>query len=60
LVFFGEVTGNITHVGIALENNKIIHASGMVRVDMINHQGIYNQEIKKYTHQLRVIKRLLP
>lgn len=56
LAFFDNEAGNITHVGILLGNNKIIHASGKVRVDDLDHQGIYNNELKKYTHQLRIIK----
>jgi gamma-D-glutamyl-L-lysine dipeptidyl-peptidase len=35
---------------------RIIHASGKVRIDKLDHQGIYNEEIKKYTHRLRVVK----
>ncbi len=57
LVFFGDIE-KITHVGIALEDNKIIHSSGSVRIDSLNHQGIYNNDIKSYTHHLRIIKRL--
>ena len=59
LVFFGDPEGNITHVGMAIGDGKIIHASGMVQIDLINHQGIFNPEIQKYTHALRLIKRLL-
>jgi hypothetical protein len=58
LAFFGA-EDRITHVGIVLNDNKIIHAAGKVRIDMLDHFGIYNQEQKKYTHQLKVIKRLL-
>ncbi|MCD8418094.1 C40 family peptidase [Tenacibaculum finnmarkense genomovar finnmarkense] len=47
----------ITHVGIILENNTIIHAHGKVRIDTLDHRGIYNVDSKKYTHQLRIIKR---
>ena len=43
-----------------LEDGKIIHASGQVRIDKIDHFGIFNEETKKYTHKLRVIKRILP
>ena len=57
LVFFGDIE-KITHVGIALEGNKIIHSSGCVRIDSLNHQGIYNHDTKSYTHNLRIIKRL--
>lgn len=59
LAFFGDEAGNITHVGIIWEQNRIIHASGKVRVDRIDHQGIYNEELKRYTHNLKVIRRIL-
>lgn len=59
LAFFDNAEGKITHVGIVLDNNQIIHASGKVRIDKLDHHGIYNTELKKYSHQLRVIKRIL-
>jgi gamma-D-glutamyl-L-lysine dipeptidyl-peptidase len=59
LVFFDDDEGNIIHVGIILNNEEIIHASGKVRIDKFDHQGIFNQSDKKYTHKLRVIKRLI-
>jgi hypothetical protein len=40
----------------SLENNYIIHASGKVRIDRLDHLGIYNAEVNKHTHKLRVIK----
>jgi len=58
LAFFDNDEGNIIHVGIMLNPNQIIHASGWVRIDRIDHQGIYNADINKYSHKLRVIKRL--
>ncbi len=58
LAFFGNEEGDIIHVGILLNNQSIIHASGKVRIDKIDHQGIFNSEINKYSHQLRVIKRI--
>ncbi len=57
LAFFGNEEGNIIHVGIILEGQKIIHASGKVRIDKIDHNGIYNEEGNRYTHHLRIIKR---
>ncbi|MFM2266649.1 MAG: hypothetical protein RL757_89 [Bacteroidota bacterium] len=60
LVFFDNAKGKITHVGIMLDSEKIIHASGHVRVDRLDHQGIFNEERNEYSHQLRVIKRILP
>lgn len=57
LLFF-EKEGRITHVGIYLGNNKIIHASGRVRIDTIDSKGIYNKESTNYTHILSTIKRV--
>ena len=59
LAFFDDEEGNIIHTGIILKNREIIHASGKVRVDRLDQQGIYNVDLKKYTHKLRVIKRVL-
>ncbi|MDA3867815.1 MAG: C40 family peptidase [Salinivirgaceae bacterium] len=56
--FFDNDNGKITHVGIYMGNKEIIHASGKVRIDAIDHQGIYNRDTKKYTHHLRIIKRI--
>jgi len=57
LAFFDNASGKITHTGIILPNQKIIHASGKVHVDKLDHQGIFSEETNKYTHNLRVIKR---
>lgn len=57
LAFFDNEEGRITHVGIMLDNNRIIHASGRVRVDPIDTQGIFNPELNNYTHKLRIVKR---
>lgn len=57
LAFFDNEDGEITHVGVMLSNDKIIHASGSVKIDPIDNQGIYNTELGKYTHNLRIIKR---
>ena len=43
LAFFNNDQGDIIHVGIILQNNHIIHASGKVRIDRIDHSGIYNR-----------------
>ncbi len=58
LAFFDNEDGEINHVGIIIGKNEIIHASGKVRIDKLDQQGIYNRELKKYTHKLRVIKRI--
>ena len=59
LAFFDNDEGKITHVGILLGNNKIIHASGKVRIDTLDHQGIYNAESNSYSHNLRIIKKII-
>lgn len=59
LAFFDNEEGRITHVGILLDNQTIIHASGQVRIDKFDHYGIFHSERKKYSHNLRVIKRIL-
>ena len=56
LAFFDNNDGKIVHVGIILENNHIIHASGKVRIDRIDQQGIFNVERGTHTHKLRLIK----
>jgi cell wall-associated NlpC family hydrolase len=59
LAFFDNDEGNIVHVGIVLNQYEIIHASGKVRIDKLDQQGIYNIENNDYTHKLRLIKRIL-
>ena len=57
VAFFDNAEGKITHVGILLSNKEIIHSSAKVRIDPIDDQGIFNKELNKYTHNLRIIKR---
>ncbi len=57
LAFFDNEDGKITHVGILLNNETIIHASGKVRIDQIDNYGIMDADSKKYSHKLRFIKR---
>jgi len=58
LAFFDNEEGKIIHTGIILSAEKIIHASGKVRIDKLDHNGIFNLAGKKYSHKLRVIKRI--
>lgn len=62
LAFFDNAEGRITHVGIILKDEHgrgtVIHASGKVRIDLIDHQGIYNRDTGGYSHQLRIVKRV--
>ena len=67
LAFFDNEDGKIIHVGIVLTplsygrgvGGEVIHASGKVRIDKLDHHGIYNEEIKKYTHRLRIVRRYI-
>ena len=58
LAFFEGSGGDVVHVGILDGAGGIIHSSGIVRRDAFDHQGIYNSDLKRYTHRLKVIKRL--
>lgn len=59
LVFFVNSKGTIHHVGILLENNKIIHASGKVRIDKLDEKGIFSDERREYSHNYHSIRRFL-
>lgn len=59
LAFFDNSEGLIHHVGLIMENNYIIHSHGKVRIDRLDHTGIFNTETGTYTHNLRVIKKVI-
>jgi hypothetical protein len=63
LAFFDNAEGRIIHVGIVIRTAdgvvEIIHASGKVRLDSLDHQGIFNKEQSSYSHKLRIIKRIV-
>ena len=59
LAFFDNAEGHIIHVGIIMEDHYIIHAHGKVRIDRIDHSGIFNVEKNTHTHKLRVIKKII-
>jgi hypothetical protein len=58
LAFFDNAEGKVVHVGIILNSEKIIHASGKVKIDTIDEKGIYSEDQKRYTHKLRTVKRI--
>jgi gamma-D-glutamyl-L-lysine dipeptidyl-peptidase len=60
LAFFDNSEGKITHVGILLDPQTIIHAtdaSGRVVIDNIDQGGIISRTLRKRTHSLRMVKR---
>jgi len=59
LAFFDNEEGSIVHVGIIMNDYNIIHAHGKVRIDTLDHSGIYNVDTKTHTHKLRVIKKII-
>jgi hypothetical protein len=59
LAFFNNSSGKIVHVGIMLDVNQIVHASGKVRIDTMDKNGIINKETGKRTHTFHALKRLV-
>lgn len=66
LAFFANGEGRIVHVGILMggepvgqDGIPIIHASGEVRIDTLDGQGILNRDTRQYTHRLHSIRRIL-
>lgn len=59
LAFFDNEEGRITHVGIMMDADHIIHASGRVRIDKIDNYGIFDESADDYSHKLRIIKRVI-
>ncbi len=59
LAFFKNEEGKVIHVGIILQDSFILHSSGKVRIDIIDEKGIYNVDLKRYTHKLFCIKRYI-
>lgn len=59
LAFFDNDEGEIIHVGIILKDYNILHAYGKVRIDTLDHSGIFNYDLNIHTHKLRVIKKII-
>ncbi len=59
LAFFANEEGSIIHVGILINSHQIIHASGNVKKEIIDSQGIISSHTGEYSHHLRVIKRII-
>ena len=58
LAFFESDTGNIHHVGIVLNDDYIMHASGEVKIDKFKRFGIESIQTGVPTHRLKSVKRI--
>ena len=58
LIFFINNNDKIHHVGIAMDEKSIIHASGKVRIDQLSNNGIIHAESKSLSHKFHSIKRV--
>jgi hypothetical protein len=59
LAFFVNDANKIIHVGILSSEDTIIHASGWVREDLFDKEGIYREDMQKYTHKFFTLRRIL-
>ena len=69
LVFFNHADinpaqTNISHVGILIDSQRVVHCSGRVKVERIDANGIFSVEIRdslhpdgQYTHHLASVRR---
>jgi len=58
LVFCDNKQGELDHVAIVIDRKKVIHVHGQVRIDKLDHHGIFNLDERRYTHKVRIIKRI--
>jgi gamma-D-glutamyl-L-lysine dipeptidyl-peptidase len=59
LAFFCNKENKVNHVGMILAGNQIIHCSGWVRVDGLDEKGIFNRELRAYSHRLMEVRRVV-
>ena len=59
LAFFDHKDGRISHVGIVIDAERVIHCSGRVKVEKLDEIGIFNAERGEYSHHLVQIRRVL-
>lgn len=58
LAFFENADKKIVHVGLMLDSENIMHASGRVKINKMDAQGILSEIDGGYSHHLRIIKRI--
>ena len=59
IALFEQKRGRVSHIGIILDDQRVIHVDGTVRIDHLDHYGIFNEETQKYSYRLRLIRRVL-
>jgi hypothetical protein len=52
LAYFSNAEGKVVHVGVLLNDDRIIHAYGKVRIDQLTTEGIVNANHGALTHKL--------
>lgn len=52
VLLFSDASGEVSHCGIYMGNGRVLHASGKVKIDKVDHQGIYNPTLRRYSFQL--------
>jgi hypothetical protein len=60
IAFFENRLGRIVHSGIILPDNQLLHALGHVKIDVMDHFGVFDIHKNHYLKSLRIINRLLP
>ena len=53
LAFFQNDEGRVVHVGICMGDGRIVHASGYVRIDTLDGQGIFDGTYQAPTNSYR-------
>ncbi|MFZ9755549.1 MAG: NlpC/P60 family protein [Bacteroidia bacterium] len=56
LAYFHNQAGKITHVGLLIDPDRILHAYGRVRVDALTPEGIVQKSGSKPSHRLADIR----
>lgn len=60
LAFFWEGNpNNVTHVALVYDEGKVIHASGWVKVGLLDEKGLWDPLSAHYTHRLHSIRRVV-
>jgi len=57
LAFFTEGNAKVSHVGLLLSKQEIIHASGKVKLNRVDEKGIIARD-GAYSHQMHSIRRM--